>query len=470
VIAGPNGCGKSSVLFSCVCAYRIPGASVRDYQPGTLFPNLKVSTNKDLADSQGNIEFEYHYLVENKKTGMKWSKGKQWNKSFMGQKNASQPERELYIRTLANLTSPSEVRSFLQIGSKDSEFIDITSDMISFAQRILPYRYKSMTLIQKGEKDLLFAVRDGSNISYSEFHMSAGERAILRMSKDISGMKDALILIDEIEAGMHPFTQQQVMLEIQRLALRNNLQVIVTSHSPVILDCVPVEGRVFLERTQDNVVSKAAYRDIIQKAFYGQSMEKLSILCEDEIAEGIIRVALITITEKLDLRPDDIVVGRDTGKDQFPQHIEALGKFNQLDSFLFVLDGDARHLKGVLSATGKSYGSAVEPLFLPGNVPPEQWLWDTLAKKTPIYAKECGILNERLMEIMTDIDRAYQSASDKKANIIKNKLQTLSEQLASTPMEIAQKVGHIEAREGKGEMAIFLQEIETEILKWRGRK
>ncbi|MCL6589080.1 MAG: AAA family ATPase [Firmicutes bacterium] len=473
VLAGPNGCGKSSVLFSCVCAYRVPGAGIRDYQPGTLFPNLKLGANSELADNQENVEFEYHYLVNNRKMGMMWSKRKQWNKSFMGQIGGAQPERDLYIRTLANLTSPSEIRSFLQIGNKDTEFIEITSDMIAFAQRILPYRYQRMALIKKGEKDLLFAVRDDgaeAKLAYSEFHMSAGERAILRMSKDISKKRDALILIDEIEAGMHPYTQQQVMLEIQRLALRNNLQVIVTSHSPVILDCVPVEGRIFLERTADNVSVKAAYRDIIQKAFYGQSMEKLSILCEDEIAEGIIRGALITITMKLDLRPDDIVVGKDTGKDQFAQHIEALGKFSQLDSFLFVLDGDARYLKGELIARAKSYGSVIEPLFLPGDQPPEQWIWEKIRSRPAIYGEEFGLSSDGLLKNMAEIERAYAGASDKPGNVIKNKLQTLAEQLATTSADIAQKVGCIEAQANKGEMAVFLQEVETEILKWRSRR
>jgi hypothetical protein len=55
-------------------------------------------------------------------------------------------------------------------------------------------------------------------------------------------------------------------------------------------------------------------------------------------------------------------------------------------------------------------------------------------------------------------------------NVKKNKLQTLSEQVATTTIDIAQKVGCIEAQENKGDMAIFLQELEAEILKWRSRK
>jgi predicted ATPase len=161
------------------------------------------------------------------------------------QGGGKQPQRDLYLRTLASLASPSEVRSILQMGNQDFQQQELNADLIAFAHRVLPFKYRGVKLLTIKGKDLLFANREDSQSSYSEFHMSAGERALLRISKDISRLKNALILIDEIEAGLHPFTQQQVMLELQRLALRNNLQIIVTSHSSVVLESVPAEGRIF---------------------------------------------------------------------------------------------------------------------------------------------------------------------------------------------------------------------------------
>ena len=38
VIAGGNATGKSTVLFAAACAYKVPGAGVRDFVPSTLFP------------------------------------------------------------------------------------------------------------------------------------------------------------------------------------------------------------------------------------------------------------------------------------------------------------------------------------------------------------------------------------------------------------------------------------------------
>ena len=119
--------------------------------------------------------------------------------------------------------------------------------------------------------------------------MSSGERAVLRISKDISRLPGALVLIDEVEAGLHPYTQQQTMLELQRIALRQKLQIVVASHSPVVLDSVPPEARIFLDRDPTSEVRvMPAYRDIFQKALYGQSRDQLSFLCEDAVAEAIV--------------------------------------------------------------------------------------------------------------------------------------------------------------------------------------
>ena len=40
VLAGPNGCGKSTVLFACACAYRDPDRGPREFVPTSLFPNF----------------------------------------------------------------------------------------------------------------------------------------------------------------------------------------------------------------------------------------------------------------------------------------------------------------------------------------------------------------------------------------------------------------------------------------------
>lgn len=463
VIAGPNGAGKSTVLFACACAYDVPG--VRDYSPTVLFPNLKTRTDEQVSDSLGKPSFEYFFVDEGARLGMSWRRLKSWSKSFMGRKGGEQPQRDLYLRTLANLTSPSEVRSFLQIGNQAFSKHDLDADLIAFAHRVLPFKYRGLKLLMVKGKDLLFANREEDGAAYSEFHMSAGERALLRISKDISRLKYALILIDEIEAGLHPYTQQQLMLELQRLALRNNLQIIVTSHSPVVLESVPPEGRVFLERRGDNVLVQPAYRDIFQRAFYGRPQDRLSILCEDLVAEGLILGVLDRINPLLQLTSDDITVGRDTGKDQFPQHVDALGKFKLLDEFVFVLDGDARDTEPHMAKAAAKYNRILTPLFLPGSEPPEEWIYRILESDSALYAEELSAPN--LNELLIHLRQQFDNAADRPTNIFKARFASLTEALQRTPSDISRRVGRIASE--KGEMKIFADQLMQAVADWRSR-
>ncbi|EIJ41604.1 hypothetical protein BegalDRAFT_0692 [Beggiatoa alba B18LD] len=471
VIAGANASGKSTLLFACACAYHVEGAGIKDYVPTTLFPNLKTKQVNTPYDKELETAFEFYYIANRERLSMRWAKGKSWNRSYMGKKGGAQPKRQLYLRTLANLTSPSEVRSVLQLTKTEVETNQVTADLLAFAQHVLPMRYQTVQMLSKGDKDLLFATREETNTQYSEFHMSAGERAVLRISKDISRLKNALILIDELEAGLHPFTQQQIMLELQRLAVRNDLQIIVTSHSPVVLESVPLEARIFLERIADNVSAVPAYKNIFQKAFYGQSLEKMSILCEDDIAEAFLLGVLDEINPRLGLTPDDIYVGRDTGKELFPQHIEAIAKFKQLDSFIFVLDGDAKTLDAKLRETGSRFGHSITPLYLPQEIP-EAWAWQILKQHSPYHAQALGIQEKDLLDLIERQDKLFDNATDKPTNKLKNKFYTFCESLKRSTAEVMRQIARLEARqlEEGGEMQLFINDFTEQLRRWQARQ
>ena len=82
----------------------------------------------------------------------------------------------------------------------------LTASQVEFAQRMLPFRYSEVVNLSSGSKNLLFAAQEGG-ASYSELHMAAGERAILRLSREIAQLEGALVLIDEVEAGLDPWVQ-----------------------------------------------------------------------------------------------------------------------------------------------------------------------------------------------------------------------------------------------------------------------
>ncbi len=372
------------------------------------------------------------------------------------------------MRTLANLTSPAEVRSILQLGRKQVRSEMISSDLLVFAHRVLPWRYRSLDLIRgTSPRDLLFAeIEDAGETRYSEFHMSSGERTILRISKDISRLRDALILIDEVDTGLHPYTQKQAMLELQKSALRQQLQIIVASHSPVILDSVPPEGRMFLDRDPEtgHVRLEPPYRDIFQKALYGQSQDRLSVLCEDKVAEGVIRGVLDVLNVKLGLRPEDIVVGRNTGRNEFPGHVRTLGKFGKLSDFIVVLDGDSREMEGKLTAAAEKYGHNLRPLFLPGEASPEQWLWGILRAKADDYAQTCDLAVADMKAMTVRIENLTEDAV-RMRDKAKAALGMFAVDIKRTLPEVARSIARREAENNT--IRELMDGLKDQIIRWR---
>ena len=471
VLAGPNGCGKSTVLFACATAYRVPDRGPREFVPSTLFPNFKDRLQGELSDQTDRTELAFSYLHDGERLSMAWRRGKSWTRSYMGRKGGRQPERELYLRTLANLTNPSEVRGVLQIMRKQYKSTPLTTDLLVFAHRILKHRYNDVSIIRAQTRDILFAEAEGhDDIRYSEFHMSSGERTILRISKDIAGLRNALILIDEVDTGLHPYTQQQVMLELQRIALRQQLQIVVASHSPVVLDSVPPEGRKFLDRdeTTSDVKLMPAYKDIFQKSLYGQSREKLSILCEDEVAEGMILGMLDVLQPRLGLRHEDFVIGRNTGRGEFPSHVRMLGKFGKLTDFVFVLDGDASDMTLKVRQAAKEYDQIVDPLFLPGKESPEHWIWRRLGQDVEGFASLLGLPAAEMKRRMQEVQQTMEGAvRGRDRDVAKAVLEAFAAEVRRSSAELGRIVGRRDAETNHEEMTELLIKLEEQISAWR---
>ena len=183
------------------------------------------------------------------------------------------------------------------------------------------------------------------------------------------------------------------------------------------------------------------------------------------MAEGLILGVLDQLNPQLNLTPDNITVGRDTGKDQFAQHVDALGKFNLLDEFVLVLDGDAREVLPQITQAAARYNRIVTPLFLPGNTPPEDWIYRTLENHASEYAQSLGAPN--LATLLANLRQQFDNASDKPTSIIKVRYATLADSLQRSPGDIARLVGRTEAV--RGSLKVFTDELHQAISDWRSR-
>ena len=467
VIAGGNASGKSTVLFAAACAYKVPGAGVKDFVPSTLFPYYRPKAGVR-EDERREIIMEFDYSTSYGRRSMRWRRSQGWNRSFLGRKGGRQPERQTYLRTLSNLSNPSEVRGVLSMSRLSSapDETPLTASQIEFAHQMLPFRYSEVVDLSSGSKNLLFAAQEGG-AAYSELHMAAGERSILRLSQEIAQLEGALVLIDEVEAGLHPWVQQLLMLQLQQLALRNDLQIIVTSHSPVILDAVPANGRIFLERDESGSVAvRPPYRDVVQDALYGRSDESLNLLCEDEAAEGVLQGVLDYLVPQLRTGRESIRIGRDTGAGEFPMHAKAFGKFGQIQNFVFVLDGDKRG-GGLERRIGEQAGRDVPVLFLPGREGPETWVWDRLRQYQDVEGLDLGVATVDLAGQMNQLDSIYDLASDQPSQIVKTKLRGLAEALHRDVPDLCRVVARFESRDRASAIQPLVEGLETAFQRWR---
>ena len=256
------------------------------------------------------------------------------------------------------------------------------------------------------------------------------------------------------------------MLELQRSALRQKLQIIVASHSPVVLDSVPPEARMFLDRDRmtGKVRREPLYRDIFQKALYGQSQDQLSILCEDEVAEGMIRGVLDVLNIELGLRHEDIVIGRNTGRGEFPSHVRTLGKFGKLSDFVLVLDGDSREEENRLKTAAGEFGHSLQPLFLPGDASPEQWLWDILRARSDDYAITFGLAVADMNAMTARVIHLGEGAVQQR-DAAKAALGIFADDIQRTVPEIARIVGRSEAK--RNAISEFVFALQEQIGRWR---
>ena len=470
VIAGGNASGKSTVIFAAACAYSVPGAGVRDFVPSTLFPDYRPKVG-GRGDEKRAVVIEFDYATPKGRRSMRWRRAKGWNRSFLGRKNAAQPKRQVYLRTLSNLSNPSEVRGVLSMSrlSDAPQETPLTASQIEFAQQMLPFRYSAVVdLAGGGNKKLLFASQE-SGAAYSELHMAAGERAILRLSQEIAQLHGALVLIDEVEAGLHPWVQQLLMLQLQQLALRNDLQVIVTTHSPVVLDSVPANGRIFLEREETGRVAvRPPYRDVVQDALYGRSGDALNLLCEDDAAEGILQGVFDSLLTREKVGRESVRIGRDTGASEFPAHAAAFRKFGQIQNFVFVLDGDKRGSDSEQKIRAAA-GSDVPVFFLPGNGAPEIWVWEHLRRRADDSAAELGIAADDLARRTGRLDAVYDSASDTPSQIAKAKLRDLAEALGRNAADICRAAARLEAGRKESEIQPLIEGLQDALQQWRAK-
>jgi AAA domain, putative AbiEii toxin, Type IV TA system/AAA domain len=230
-LIGTNGGGKSTILGASALAYK----AVR---PGDYFPKSNVADA-----SMANWRIDYDIL--DRTAAQKGTLNR--NARFVAYKwrRDDLAERDVVIFPIQRTVPAGEqarYKKFIGIyQKKDAVIAPLPPPACKAAGRILGKdltNFKVAKLMKADEVYLLVGYQKASD--YSQFHFGAGEASIIEMvSKIEAADNEALILIEEIENGLHPLATERMVEYLIDAATRKRLQVIFTTHSEYALRKLP---------------------------------------------------------------------------------------------------------------------------------------------------------------------------------------------------------------------------------------
>ncbi|WIL38182.1 AAA family ATPase [Kurthia sp. YJT4] len=234
-LVAPNGGGKTTILGSAALAYK-------NVKPSTFF-----SKSGKLDNSMANWTIEFSLIDKNINTTEPLRKVAAF-KDLRWRRNKF-PERTV-LNFGVSRTVPAVERTELkrcatnQFIVNNENINDFQQTVLSNVEKILGKSvlgYKYIDIDNKGKVKLLTGIHNDQE--FSEFHFGAGESSIIRLIMEVESSQDnALVLIEEIENGLHPIATAKLVEYLIDVAKRKNIQAIFTTHSDYALLPLPQEA------------------------------------------------------------------------------------------------------------------------------------------------------------------------------------------------------------------------------------
>jgi predicted ATPase len=283
-IIGPNGGGKTTILGAAGCAYK-------SVPPKRFFAK---SGKYDELMQDWSIEYDLVDRNLNPKDVVRRTasfRNQRWKRDAL--------DRASLVFGVARTVPVNERTELLRCTSSNFEVaedrIEELSETVKNAvSRILG---KDVTGFRRLKIDdagrVLLTGKTSSGSGYSEFHFGAGESSVIRMVSQIElAEEQTLVLIEEIENGLHPVATVRMVEYLVDAAERKKIQAIFTTHSNDALK--PLPSKAIWVATQDRIFQgKLDIQSL--RAVTGQIEAALAIFVEDSFAklwvEAILRQA-----------------------------------------------------------------------------------------------------------------------------------------------------------------------------------
>jgi predicted ATPase len=237
-VVGENGTGKSTLLKAAACAYENTDAS-KTFYPSRLFLNTRWDT------IQG-VSLKFRVKLGNENRSFEINKPtKRW--SFPEKRVV----RDVFIfdisRTLP-LDASAGYAKIARLAAAEVSTTQISKEYTERLSHVLGRDYKNARFATSdvdSRRQVGLLTREFGEVS--QFHQGAGEDATLDLFRTIQGIpSNSLLIIDEVEASLHPRAQRRLVRFLMWLSRHKRIQVVISTHSPYVLEELPLEANVLL--------------------------------------------------------------------------------------------------------------------------------------------------------------------------------------------------------------------------------
>lgn len=271
-LIGPNGSGKSSVLGAAGCAYKA-------IKPSVFFPKSAIG---DESMFGWRVEYDIIDKSINPRQSIRRNSNFRQAKWIRGEVL----ERDVLFFGIERTVPAGEKSRFKKLMRSTYHHRNALNDIPELTaqqiEHILGKSVSNFKVTDIGHNEDFFIGRYGEN-QYSEFHFGAGESSIIRMISEIeSAQPNSLILIEEIENGLHPVATRRMVEYLIDAAERKSIQAIFTTHSDYALEPLPNEA---IWACIDGRLRKGKLSVEALRAVSGRVDKKLAIFVEDEFAK-----------------------------------------------------------------------------------------------------------------------------------------------------------------------------------------
>ncbi|HEX5984161.1 MAG TPA: AAA family ATPase [Solirubrobacterales bacterium] len=341
-VVGENGVGKSTVLQSAASVYRSPEKGKERFA-SDFFPDTPWDKIRDAKIRYSVREGDEQYSDTIRKPSNRWRgnpERKMRNVEYIDLSRVQPVSGRLGYKTLANPAFFETEASPFEKG-KLARFSGIMGRTYELA--------KMAVTDQDSKREVPVVGHHGA--SYSGFHQGAGETTVAELLQ-ADMPRYSLVLIDEVESSLHPRAQRRLVRDLAAKARELELQIVITTHSPYVLEELPFEARACIVQTP------AGTREIVYGVSPEFAMTKMDdiqhsecdVYVEDAAAATMLTEILIAARAELVGRCQVVPFGASSVGKSLGQMI--LGKRFPRPSCVF-LDGDEGTVGGCHNLPGE---------------------------------------------------------------------------------------------------------------------